>query len=88
MEIKEEKTVDMLTNDSVSILTQKFIDINEVKTQVGDNHRCAYVNSKIGRQYLREHEPQNVVDSVIAIWGDTPTVIVEETVDENVIDDE
>lgn len=88
MEIKEEKTVDMLTNNSVSILTQKFIDINGVKTQVGDNHRCTYVNSKIGRQYLREQESQNVVDSVFAIWGDTPTVIVEEIVDENVIDNE
>lgn len=88
MEIKEEKTVDMLTNNSVSILTQNFIDINGVKTQVGDNHRCTYVNSKIGRQYLREQEPKNVVDSVIAIWGDTPTVIVEEIVDENVIDNE
>lgn len=88
MEIKEEKTVDMLTNNSVSILTQKFIDINGVKTQVGDNHRCTYVNSKIGRQYLREQESQNVVDSVFAIWGDTPTVIVEEVVDENVIDNE
>ena len=88
MEIKEEKTVDMLTNNSVSILTQKFIDINGVKTQVGDNHRCTYVNSKIGRQYLREQESQNVVDSVLAIWGDTPTVIVEEIVDENVIDNE
>lgn len=88
MEINEEKTIDMLTINSVSILTQKFIEINGVKTQVGDNHRCTYVNSKIGRQYLREQEPKNVVDSVIAIWGDTPTVIVEEIVDENVIDNE
>lgn len=88
MEINEEKTVDMLTINSVSILTQKFIEIDGVKTQVGENYRCAYINSKIGRQYLREQESQNVVDSVFAIWGDTPTVIVEEVVDENVIDNE
>lgn len=88
MEINEEKTIDMLTINSVSVLTQKFIEINGVKTQVGENHRCTYVNSKIGRQYLREQESQNVVDSVFAIWGDTPTVIVEEIVDENVIDNE
>ena len=36
MEIKEEKTVDMLTNQSVSILTQKFIEINGVRSQIGD----------------------------------------------------
>ena len=46
MEIKEEKTVDMLTNQSVSILTQKFIEINGVRSQIGDGHRCAYVNSE------------------------------------------
>ena len=74
MEIKEEKTVDLLTHDSVSVLTQKFIEIDGAKTQVGENHRCAYVNSKIGRQYLREQESQNVVDSVFAIWGNTPTI--------------
>lgn len=88
MEINEEKTIDMLTINSVSILTQKFIEIDGVKTQVGENHRRAYINSKIGRQYLREQESQNVVDSIFAIWGDTPTVIVEEVVDENVIDNE
>lgn len=74
MEIHEEKTIAMLTINSVSVLTQKFIEIDGVKTQVGDNHRCTYVNSKIGRQYLREQEPKNIVDSVIAIWGDTVTV--------------
>ena len=46
MEIKEEKTVDMLTNQSVSILTQKFIEINGVRSQIGDGHRCAYVNCR------------------------------------------
>lgn len=74
MEIKEKKTVDMLTTDSVSILTQKFIDIDGIATPVGENHRCAYVNSETGRQYLQEQEPQNVVDSVFAIWGEAPTV--------------
>lgn len=77
MEIKEEKTVDMLTPQSVSILTQKFIDLDGEKTQVGNDHRCAYVNSESGRQSLQESEPENVVSSVLAIWGDMPTVDVE-----------
>ena len=82
MEIKEKKTVDMLTNYSVSILTQKFIEIDGVETQVGQDHRRAYVNSKTGRSGLQENEPEEVVNAVFSIWGDTPTIeepIIDET---------
>lgn len=82
MEIKENKTVDMLTKDTVSILTQKFITIEGVDQQVGENHRQAYVNSEKGRTELQEKEPANVVDSVLSIWGDVPTVADPETSDE------
>lgn len=78
MEIKEKKTVDMLTTNSVSILTQKFIDVDGVETQVGENHRCAYANSETGRNELQKQEPQDVVNSVFAIWGDVPTINEEE----------
>ena len=74
MEIKEKKTVDMLTNESVSILTQKFIDLDGVQAQVGQNHRCAYVNTEFGRKAITESEPEDVVSSVMAIWGDKPTI--------------
>ena len=74
MEIKEKKTVDMLTNESVSILTQKFIDLDGVQTQVGKNHRKAYVNTESGRKAITESEPEYVVSSVMAIWGDKPTI--------------
>lgn len=81
MEIKEEKVVDMLTKDSVSIITKKNIDVDGIKTQVGENHRCAYVNSERGRVKISEEQPEEVVNSVFAIWGDTPT-IEEHTTDE------
>lgn len=71
------KTVDMLTSDSVSILTQKYIDIDGVQTQVGQNHRCAYTNSESGRKQI-EKEPDYIVTAVMALWGDAPTVINEE----------
>ena len=74
MEIKEKKTVDMLTSESVSILTQKFIDVDGVQTQVGQNHRCAYINSESGRKSIAESEPEEIVTAVMAIWGGTPTV--------------
>ena len=64
MEIKEEKTVDMLTNQSVSILTQKFIEINGVRSQIGDGHRCAYVNSETGRSDLQGTEPEEILENL------------------------
>ena len=73
-EIIETKTVDSLTKDSVSILTQKFYD----GQKLGDNHRTAYVNSADGRKIISENEPEDVVTSVFAIWGDTPTLIPKE----------
>lgn len=78
MDIQEIKIVDMLTKDSVSILTQKYVDLDRVKTQVGDNHRCSYSNSEYGRQDLLQSEPEDVVNAVIAIWGDEPTVFEED----------
>ena len=74
LEIKERKTVDMLTTDSVSILTKKFIDVDGAETQIGENHRCAYVNSETGRNMLQENEATDVVNSVLAIWGNEPTI--------------
>lgn len=52
MEIKVKKTVDMLTTKTVSILTQKFIELDGIDTQVGGDHRCAYANSETGRKDL------------------------------------
>ena len=69
-----EKTIDMLTKDSVSILTKKFIEDEGEKLQVGKNHRCAYVNSKSGRERILTNEPEEVSSTVIQYWGDTPTV--------------
>ena len=44
MELKEKITLDMLTKDSVSVLRQKFIEINGTEMQVGGNVRNAYKN--------------------------------------------
>lgn len=72
--METKKTVDMLTTDSVSILTQKFIVDDGEIVQVGKNHRKGYENSAVGRAELQEKEPPEVVNAVLAIWGDTPTV--------------
>lgn len=68
------KTVDMLTNTSVSILTQEFYDTEDGAAQVGDNFRCTYINSVGGRKLLVENESEEVVTEVMEVWGDLPTV--------------
>lgn len=74
MDITKKVTVDMLTDKSVSILTQKFIEIDGVETQVGDNHRKAYVNTEAGRKVLESEQDESTINAVFAIWGDVPTV--------------
>lgn len=74
MEVLTKVTIDMLTSESVSILTQKYVTIEGVDTQVGENHRKAYVNSKSGRAGLQGEQTSDVVNAVLAIWGNAPTV--------------
>lgn len=72
-------TLDMLTVQSVSILKQEFAVINDVETQIGQNHRKAFVNSEKGRKAIAEYLAEPYLSSVMAVWGDVPTVIDEET---------
>lgn len=74
MDIKKKKTIDMLDENSVSILTQEYVNIDGVDTKIGENHRRAYGNTIDGQLELKESEPENVVDSVLKIWGDNKTI--------------
>ena len=74
MKITEKKIVDMLTKDSVSIATDKFIELVGQEQQVGERHSIAYQNSDSGRVRIQEEQPEEVVNAVFAIWGDTPTI--------------
>lgn len=74
MEIIEKKTVDMLTIYSVSIATDKFIELDGQEQKVGERHRIAYDNSEDGRKKIKDEQPQEVVNAVFAIWGNAPTI--------------
>ena len=74
----QKKTVDMLTKDSVSIETTQTAVIDGTEYTLGVPHRCAYVNSVQGRALLAEQEPEDVVAAVLAMWGDTPTIVEDE----------
>lgn len=74
----QKKSVDMLTKDSVSIETTQTAVIDGTEYTLGLPHRCAYVNSLQGRAMLSEQEPADVVAAVLAMWGDTPTIVEDE----------
>lgn len=67
-------TLDALTEASVSIKTQKTIVQDGVTYEIGQPHRCAYMNSTWGRQQLAADVPEPYLSAIMAVWGNTPTV--------------
>jgi len=76
----EKITLDMLTQDSVSVKKQQYIMQDGKEYVIGRPHRKAYVNSIRGRQEIQNELPQAQQNAIFAIWGDTPTV--DESVEE------
>ena len=68
-------TIDMLTEKSVSIKTQRFILDDGKEYLVGDPHRCAYINSAGGRADIAVALAEPYLSAVMAVWGAEPTVI-------------
>lgn len=78
IETIEKITLDNLNENSVSVLTQQFAEINGETVQVGENHRIAFVNSEYGRIELKDKLQEPYLSSVLAVWGDEPTVVDDE----------
>ena len=74
MQVEETVMLELLTEDSVSVKVQKTLLQNGMAYQVGRPHRCAYVNSVLGRQQLLQQVPQPYCGAVLAVWGAQPTV--------------
>ncbi len=70
----EKYTLDMLTQDSVSVKKQTYIDYMGQQYPIGEPWRRAYVNSIEGRQQIVAELPQAQVNAIMSVWGDTPTV--------------
>ena len=69
MDVTEKITLDMLTKDGVSVLRQKFININDVEVQVGENVRNAFTNCEDDRKILKGQLSENYYNAVMAVWG-------------------
>lgn len=67
-------TLDALTQNSVSVKTRKTITQDGIDYEIGEPHRCAYVNSVSGRKQLAAELPEPYLSAVLAVWGSVPTV--------------
>ena len=61
-------------------VNERLKQYNDVETQIGQNHRKAFVNSTSGREAIAEYLTEPYLSSVMAVWGDLPTVIDEDTI--------
>ena len=68
MEVTEKITLDMLTKEGVSVLRQKFININDVEVQVGENVRNAYKNCDEDKSILKEQLSEEYYNAIMAVW--------------------
>jgi hypothetical protein len=74
-EMTVKTTLDMLTDKSVSIQTQRYVEDGGEEYPVGEPHRCAYINSERGREEIAGALAEPYLSAVLTVWGDTPTVI-------------
>ena len=70
----ERYTLDMLSQDSVSVSKQTFVEYMGQMFPIGQLWRRAYVNSVQGRQQIVDELPIAQVNAIMAVWGDVPTV--------------
>lgn len=70
----EKIMLDMLTQDSVSVKTQRYVVVDGQEYPIGEPHRRAYVNSVRGRQAVQNEVPEPHRSAIFALWGENPTV--------------
>jgi len=70
----EKITLDMLTQDSVSVKKQQYIVQDGKEYAIGEPWRRAYVNSISGRQQLENEVPEPYKSVIMLMWGNEPTV--------------
>jgi hypothetical protein len=70
----EKISLDMLTQDGVSLKKQNYVDIDGELQPVGQPWRRAYVNSERDRVKAATEIPEPYKSAVFAVWGENPTV--------------
>ena len=70
----EKYTLDMLTQDSVSVKIQKFTRIDGEEYEIGQPHRVAYMNTITDREQIINELPEPQKNAIFAVWGSEPTI--------------
>ena len=70
----EKITLDMLTQDSVSLKKQKFTIADGKEYAVGGPWRRAYENSASGRTSVISEVADPYKTAIFTVWGNAPTV--------------
>jgi hypothetical protein len=70
----EKITLDMLTQDSVSLKKQQYTTVDGKEYPIGEPWRRAYINSAQGRTQVQTEVPEPYKSAIMAVWGETPTV--------------
>lgn len=66
------KIIDNLDEDKASVSTIKT-KIVDGEAFVSPRITQGYINSELGRLELAKNEPQKVINSILDMWGETPT---------------
>ena len=74
MDIKTRVYLDMLTENSVTVKTQRYTVMDGEEVTVGEIHARAYANSERGRAELAEDVPEPYLSAVLSVWGDESKV--------------
>lgn len=73
--MEEKITLDMLTQDSVSVKKQNYTTINNVEYPIGEPWRKSYINSINGREEIKKDLDEKYINSILSVWGDKATVV-------------
>ena len=74
MEIKNKISLDALNENSVTVKTQQYIEVDGKALHVGELHAKAYMNSERGREELAQDVLEPYLSAVLAVWGEEPKV--------------
>lgn len=72
--MSEKITLDVLTQNGVSVKKQNYAVVEGKEYPVGEPWRRAYINSIEGRTQVQTEVPEPYQSAILAVWGDTPTV--------------
>lgn len=72
--MNEKMTLDMLTQNSVSIKKQQYTLVDGKEYAIGEPWRRAYINSINGRAQIQAEIENPYLTAIMAVWGDAPTI--------------